>query len=96
MLLIDEVESHLHPRWQRSILPALLDVATTLNPQMHTQIITTTHSPLVLASVEPSFDEERDRLFLFELNEHVEVALREVPWAKQGDTVNWLVSVTPE
>lgn len=92
VLLIDEVESHLHPRWQRSILPALLDVATTLNPQMHTQIITTTHSPLVLASVEPSFDEERDRLFLFELNEHVEVALREVPWAKQGDTVNWLVS----
>jgi hypothetical protein len=92
VLLIDEVESHLHPRWQRSIVPALLNVATALNPHMQTQIITTTHSPLVLASVEPTFDEERDRLFLFELQEHKQVSLRALPWSKQGDTVNWLVS----
>ncbi|NJN68828.1 MAG: AAA family ATPase [Chloroflexaceae bacterium] len=92
ILLIDEVEAHLHPRWQRSILPALLDVATALNPQMHTQIITTTHSPLVLASVEPFFDVEHDKLFLFDLHEQTHVNLQEIPWAKQGDTVNWLVS----
>lgn len=92
VLLIDEVESHLHPRWQRSILPALLDVASALNPQMHTQIITTTHSPLVLASIEPSFDTERDKLFLFDLDEQPQVNLHEIPWARQGDTVNWLVS----
>lgn len=91
-LLIDEVESHLHPRWQRSILPALLDVATALNPQMKTQLIVTTHAPLVLASVEPYFDEERDKLLLFELNEQQQVTLEEVPWAKHGDTVGWLVS----
>jgi hypothetical protein len=90
VILIDEVESHLHPRWQRSIVPALLNVATALNPRMHTQIISTTHSPLILASVEPSFDVERDKLFLFDLQSQVH--LREVPWSKQGDTVNWLVS----
>jgi hypothetical protein len=92
VLLIDEVESHLHPRWQRSIVPALLDVATALNPHIQTQIITTTHSPLVLASVEPSFDEQRDQLVLFDLQENHQVRLREIPWSKQGDTVNWLVS----
>jgi len=92
VLLIDEVEAHLHPRWQRSIVPALLDVAAALNPQMQTQIITTTHAPLVPASVEPYFDTTRDRLFLFDLPADNRVNLREIPWSKQGDTVNWLVS----
>lgn len=92
VLLVDEVESHLHPKWQRSILPALLDVATALNPQMQTQIITTTHSPLVLASIEPYFDEQCDKLFLFALDEERQANLREVNWSKHGDTVNWLVS----
>jgi hypothetical protein len=91
VLLLDEVEAHLHPRWQRSILPALLDVTTGLQAALQTQVIATTHSPLVLASVEPYFSEGKDRLFLLELEEQA-VALREVPWAKQGDTTNWLVS----
>jgi len=45
----------------------------------------------VLASLEPSFDEEEDRLFLFEL-QGKDVTLNEIPWAKQGDTVGWLTS----
>jgi RNAse (barnase) inhibitor barstar len=93
IVLMDEVESHLHPRWQRSLLPAVLEVATGLQQekQMKVQVLATTHSPLVLASVEPIFDEERDRLFHFELPGK-EVTLNEVPWAKQGDTVGWLTS----
>ncbi len=91
ILLIDEVESHLHPQWQRTILPALLDVATGLKETMQTQVIATTHSPLVLASIEPEFDESIDKLFLFSL-ENSQVKLEEKPWAKQGDAVGWLVS----
>ncbi len=91
VLLIDEVESHLHPRWQRAILPAVLQVLTKLQPHTKIQALVTTHSPLVLASLEPIFDEEKDRLFLFEL-EGGEVSLNEVPWTKQGDTVGWLTS----
>jgi len=93
IVLMDEVESHLHPRWQRSLLPAVLEVATGLQQekQMKVQVLATTHSPLVLASVEPIFDEERDRLFHFELQGQA-VTLNEVPWAKQGDTVGWLTS----
>lgn len=91
VLLMDEVESHLHPRWQRAILPAVLEVVTQLQPRMKIQALVTTHSPLVLASVEPSFDQEQDRLFLFELQGQ-EVTLNEVPWTKQGDTVGWLTS----
>jgi len=57
------------------------------------QLIAATHSPLVLASVEPVFDEERDKLFLLEERAH-KVTLHEQPWAKQGDVLNWLVSDT--
>ncbi|AFZ25318.1 putative ATPase [Cylindrospermum stagnale PCC 7417] len=91
VLLIDEIESHLHPRWQRVILPSILSVVNELKPNMPIQALVTTHSPLVLASLEPIFDEEQDKLFLFELQEK-EVALNEVNWTKQGDTVGWLTS----
>ena len=43
ILLIDEIENHLHPTWQRRVIPALLDKFPTL------QIFATTHSPFVVA-----------------------------------------------
>ena len=58
---------------------------------MQVQAIVTTHSPLILASVEPQFDCDRDKLFLFELVKQT-VNLTEVPWSKQGDMVGWLTS----
>lgn len=45
VVMIDEIELHLHPGWQRHILPAL----TAAFPGL--QFIVTTHSPQVLASV---------------------------------------------
>ena len=93
VLLIDEVESHLHPRWQRTLLPSILDVGKALKAEVDLQILATTHAPLVLASIEPHFDEDRDSLFLFELEENSkDVTLRKLPWAKQGDADAWLTS----
>jgi len=91
ILLMDEVESHLHPQWQRTILPAMLNVATGLNEKIKTQVIASTHSPLALASIEPFFDENKDKLFLFTLD-GTSVKLDEILWAKQGDVVGWLTS----
>jgi hypothetical protein len=91
ILLVDEVEAHLHPRWQRAILPSLLTVANLLRLDMSVQILATSHAPLVLASVEPHFDENSDKLFVFRtMNRRVD--LTEIPWAKQGDVVAWLES----
>ena len=45
ILLIDEVALHLHPSWQRAALPALRETFPGV------QIIATTHSPQVMASV---------------------------------------------
>lgn len=93
VLLVDELESHLHPQWQRTILPALLAVVTKLTglDQGAIQIVAATHSPLVLASLETHFDEDLDRVVLFDLRKEGAKAV-EVPWAKQGDVVGWLTS----
>jgi predicted ATP-binding protein involved in virulence len=48
VVLIDELELHLHPLWQRRILPALLAAFP------NTQFIVTTHSPLILSELPPS------------------------------------------
>ena len=44
-LLIDEIENHLHPTWQRRVIPALLKYFPGL------QIFATTHSPFVVAGL---------------------------------------------
>ena len=46
LLLIDEAENHLHPKWQKSFLNSILDFFPNL------QIIVTTHSPFIVSSVE--------------------------------------------
>ena len=44
MILVDEVDMHLHPRWQQLILPSLQKAFPLL------QWIVTTHSPQVLST----------------------------------------------
>ena len=92
ILLFDEIDAHLHPRWQRAIVPAILKVMDRLtHGAAGVQLIAATHSPLVLASAEPHFDEDRDRLFHLDIRDGW-VQLDIVPWAPQGDVLNWLVS----
>ena len=88
VLLFDEVEGHLHPQWQRTMLPGVIRALESF--YVRAQIIAATHSPLVLASVEPHFGDE-DRLFHLDFADG-QVRLDEMPWVKQGDAVNWLVS----
>jgi ABC-type transport system involved in cytochrome c biogenesis ATPase subunit len=97
IFLIDEIEAHLHPKWQRVILGSLLKVREALasSADVQVQLLCVTHSPLLLASVEPLFDEEEDRLFHLDMvkdNEKETVVLSKVHWCKQGDTTSWLVS----
>lgn len=48
VVLIDEVENHLHPSMQRSILPDFIEAFPNV------QFIVTTHSPLIVGSVKDS------------------------------------------
>ncbi|MBL7816697.1 MAG: AAA family ATPase [Saprospiraceae bacterium] len=54
IVLIDEIDLHLHPQWQREVVPALLATFSNL------QFIVTTHSPQVLSKV------KRESVFVLE------------------------------
>jgi AAA domain, putative AbiEii toxin, Type IV TA system len=91
VLLIDEMEAHLHPFWQRTIVPALMGVVHKLTSKVQVQMIIATHSPLVLASVEPLFNDETDNLFHPYLENGL-VQLDEIPFVKRGRVDQWLTS----
>lgn len=91
VFLVDELESHLHPRWQRAILPALLDVIERLNPKAGVQLLATTHSPFVPLSVETRVDEAQDALWDLDLD-GLAVKLTRRPWERRGDAAGWATS----
>jgi predicted ATP-binding protein involved in virulence len=49
IVLIDEIDLHLHPRWQRIIVPKLVEHFPKI------QFIITTHSPFVLQAIKPEY-----------------------------------------
>lgn len=91
VIIIDEMEAHLHPQWQRTIVPALLDVIELLEARLEVQLIIATHSPLVMASVEPFYDVATDKLFTLDLVRQ-ELEVREIPYMKRGSADAWLQS----
>jgi hypothetical protein len=95
VLLIDELEAHLHPRWQRSILSSVLSLAGLLHKHATIQLVAATHSPLVLASAEPSFDAQQDAWFDLDLERvrrKPQVVLRKRDFVRRGDASAWLTS----
>lgn len=46
LLLIDEAENHLHPKWQKTFIKSILELFPNL------QIVAATHSPFIVGSVE--------------------------------------------
>jgi hypothetical protein len=89
VFLIDEIEAHFHSKWQRRIIGALLGAMNVLMPEAEVQIVTATHSPLVMASVEPCFDTGKDAWFDLDFmadeknNPRVELVKR--PFVRRGD-----------
>ncbi|MBF0183109.1 MAG: ATP-binding protein [Magnetococcales bacterium] len=99
VFLIDEIEAHLHPKWQRSILRSLLEMAKLIGtwlPDAQVQFIIATHSPLILASMEPFFDSTMDKWFDIDLlsfhDSPPRVQLTEQVFLRRGDASNWLTS----
>jgi predicted ATP-binding protein involved in virulence len=74
VVLIDEIELHLHPKWQREIIPAL----TRTFPNC--QFIITTHSPQVISEVKP------DGIYILERTDDGIVAMR--PESSYGRDTN--------
>lgn len=70
ILLLDEIDIHLHPKWQRRILPATQKLLS------NAQIFATTHSPFVVGSV--------DHAWIYELPEKGKQREREIKGIKSN------------
>lgn len=91
VIIVDEIEAHLHPRWQRTMLPALMSIGELLSEHLEIQIIISTHSPMVLASTESNFSGESDALYHLKLEEF-DVILEPLEFQRYGDVSAWLTS----
>lgn len=93
IVLVDEPETHLHPRWQRTVLPSIAKsvMSWSMDAAPEVQFLVATHSPLVLASMEEEFDVERDALFKLDLVGD-DVTIERDDWHKRGDVNRWLES----
>ena len=91
LLLVDEIEAHLHPFWQRTILPAILKVGELIGDRVGMQTIVSTHSALVLASLETKFLTSSDVLYHLHLRGK-NVLVESRAFEKYGDVSSWLTS----
>ena len=83
VVLIDEIDLHLHPQWQRAVIPRL----ETTFP--HCQFIVSTHSPQVISEVGP-----QNRIYFLRMTEDGMVA----EWIKNayGKDTNFILEVFME
>jgi predicted ATP-binding protein involved in virulence len=85
VVLIDEIELHLHPKWQREIIPAL----TRTFPNC--QFIVTTHSPQVISQVKP------EGIYILEKTDEGIVAMRpESSYGRDSNRILEDLMDTPE
>lgn len=95
VVIADEIEAHLHPQWQRVILPALVNISNDLSPNLNIQYLITTHSPLVMASLESLYQDDSDKIVHLNMVHQTQAArviLEELPFQRRGTANSWLTS----
>lgn len=100
VVLIDELDLHLHPKWQRRIVGDLKKVF----PQV--QFITTTHSPFIIQSLEPDElrklnlvdDDERvpSNEFFRKSIEDISEVVMDIDDVQRSDKLNQMYKVAQE
>ena len=91
MVIVDEVEAHMHPKWQRSIVPAILDVIGSVSSYISVQTHIATHSPLVMASAEPILKDPQDSVHHLLVDDGM-VTIESNRLVRYGSANAWLMS----
>lgn len=79
LVLLDEIDLHLHPEWQRDVLPVLAKAFPRL------QFVFTSHSPLVASTV------HRENVFVSDMDENGEAAVKQLEERVFGRSVEELL-----
>lgn len=98
-LLFDELDAHLHPKWQSTIMNSLAgcvkDMMQTfagVGVGCNVQIIASTHSPVVMTSLEDIFDKEEDKWFDFDYATDGSIRIANRDFQNKGTSDAWLQS----
>lgn len=94
LIILDEPEVHLHPRWQRTLLPSVLEIGKSLTEEanVNMQYLISTHSPFVISSAETLFKTTTDRAWQYDLKGGKEVELTSFGFTRRGAAEHWLQS----
>ncbi|TAD90276.1 MAG: ATP-binding protein [Alphaproteobacteria bacterium] len=93
ILLVDEIEGHFHPKWQRVIVKALWFAVRDAWGSDDVQLVFTTHAPLVMAGAEDIADPNLDTQVLVDLEgTPPQAVINASPWTKHGTVADWLDS----
>ena len=79
ILLLDDLDTHLHPQWQRRILPAIQKLFT------KAQVFVSTHSPFVVNSISGA------QVYCFDLDKNGRAYLRKRTESKAGSSCAWVL-----
>ncbi|VGO21717.1 AAA family ATPase [Pontiella sulfatireligans] len=91
VILIDEIDAHLHPKWQRTILPSILKAINKLHTELDVQLLVATHSPFVVASLENLYTPSKDGVFNFKLTTSG-ISLEMIEFINRGPIGRYLTS----
>ncbi|MCC6459122.1 MAG: AAA family ATPase [Saprospiraceae bacterium] len=86
VVLIDEVDLHLHPSWQRMVVPSLLKIFKNV------QFFITTHSPMTLASLEPYIADPIPNIFILN-KQGAKIDIEPLAQEIFGTVNQWLINV---
>jgi len=99
-LIFDELDAHLHPKWQRQIIGALIAASEGMMKSFvkakgykcAVQVMASTHSPLVMSSLEDDYDPKLDNWLDFNFDEKKRISVNTPGFAPQGTADNWYKS----
>lgn len=98
-LLFDELDAHLHPKWQSVIMPALSKCVSQMMKSFteddidcEVQVVASTHSPVVMASLEDIFDVSKDKWYDFDFSAEQRIKISDRDFMIRGTVDNWLMS----
>jgi len=98
-LIVDELEAHLHPKWQRTVMRGIVNAVESLlatdrnefegcGPNI--QVVASTHSPLIMSSLEDEFNSRTDAWFDLDFSETGDVLIEKRDFMKLGGADSWL------
>ncbi len=79
IVLVDEIDLHLHPEWQRQVIPAIASVFPKL------QFVFTTHSPLIASTV------QHQNLFVTDVSDDKTATIKQIGESSYGRSVEQIL-----